>query len=148
MMLIQDERVIANAANASTLFASQVAIKTEVYELSQRFYFEAAHTLNRVIETESSRRIHGHTYEAEITLRGVPKDSDGMICDLGYIRREINRVRDMLDHRFLDDVADLEFATLEGLCKFIQKHLMSSIPQLCSVMVERRISGDRCVLRW
>ena len=37
------------------------------YELSQRFYFEAAHTLRRQIEAEGSRRIHGHTYIAEIT---------------------------------------------------------------------------------
>ena len=43
-----------------------------MHELSKQFRFEAAHTLNRVIEAEPSRRIHGHSYRAEITLRGEP----------------------------------------------------------------------------
>ena len=43
------------------------------YHLTQRFYFEAAHTLQREIEAEGSRRIHGHTYIAEVTLSGAPQ---------------------------------------------------------------------------
>ena len=35
------------------------------FTVHQRFFFDAAHTLERAIETESSRRIHGHTYYAE-----------------------------------------------------------------------------------
>ena len=42
-----------------------------LHELSQRFYFESAHTLRRSIEAEGSRRVHGHTYEAEVTVRIV-----------------------------------------------------------------------------
>ncbi|MGC3524734.1 6-pyruvoyl trahydropterin synthase family protein [Pseudomonas aeruginosa] len=119
-----------------------------VCELSQRFYFEAAHTLNRDIETEGSRRIHGHTYEAEVTVAGQPDATSGMLIDLGYLRSEIARVREMLDHRLLDEVQDLGPATIENLCAFIRKQLEDSVPSLCAVMVERRLSGDRCVLRW
>lgn len=119
-----------------------------ICELSQRFYFEAAHTLNRGIETESSRRIHGHTYEAEVTVAGQPDANSGMLIDLGYLRSEIARVREMLDHRLLDEVQDLGPATIENLCAFIRKQLEGSVPSLCAVMVERRLSGDRCVLRW
>ncbi len=116
-------------------------------ELSQRFYFEAAHTLRRAIETEGSLRIHGHTYEAEVTVAGVPDAQSGMLVDLGYLRREVARVREMLDHRFLDEVKDLGPATLENLCAFIRNQLKPSLPQLSAVMVERKASGDRCVLR-
>jgi 6-pyruvoyltetrahydropterin/6-carboxytetrahydropterin synthase len=116
-------------------------------ELSQRFYFEAAHTLQRSIEAEGSLRIHGHTYEAEVTLRGHPDPATGMLLDLGYLRSEIARVRDMLDHRFLDEIADLGPATLENLCSFVCRHLQVSLPSLCAVMIERRASGDKCVLR-
>ena len=42
------------------------------YEISQKFFFDAAHTLKRKIEADSSRRIHGHTYNAEVTLSGQP----------------------------------------------------------------------------
>lgn len=119
-----------------------------VCELSQRFYFEAAHTLHRSIETEGSLRIHGHTYEAEVTLCGRPDPQTGMLMDLGHLRSEIARVRDMLDHRLLDEVADLGPATLENLCEFVRKHLQPTLPSLSSVMIERRASGDKCVIRW
>jgi len=36
------------------------------FELSQQFYFEAAHTLHREIDQEGRRRIHGHTYHARV----------------------------------------------------------------------------------
>ncbi len=118
------------------------------YELSQRFFFEAAHTLNRRIETEGSLRIHGHTYEAEVTVVGQPDPTSGMLIDLGYLRGEITRVKEMLDHRFLDEVQGLGSATIENLCAFIRAQMEDSVPGLCAVMIERRASGDRCVLRW
>ena len=120
---------------------------TPRYELSQRFYFEAAHTLRRTIETEGSLRIHGHTYEAEVTVSGYADPKTGMLVDLGYLRRAVARVREMLDHRFLDEIEHLGPATLENLCGFIRKQLKPTLPQLSSVMVERKASGDRCVLR-
>lgn len=118
------------------------------YELSQRFYFEAAHTLHRSIETEGSLRIHGHSYEAEVTLTGTPDPESGMLMDLAYLKAEIARVRELLDHRLLDEVQGLGPATVENLCAFIRAQLQERVPQLCAVMVERRVSGDRCVLRW
>ena len=117
-------------------------------ELSQRFYFEAAHTLERTIDAEGSRRIHGHTYHAEVTLLGNPDPVSGMLVDLAYLRREIERLRDRLDHRFLDEVAGLGPATLENLCAFIRSDLEPVFPQLCAVSVERQASGDRCTLSW
>ena len=78
-----------------------------VYELSQRFQFEAAHTLERDIDAESSRRIHGHTYHAEVTLRGMPDPATGMLMDLGHFRRAIAQVQDLLDHRLLNEVDGL-----------------------------------------
>lgn len=127
---------------------SQSFCSDSICELSQRFFFEAAHTLNRTLETEGSLRIHGHTYEAEVTLCGQTNPETGMVIDLGYLRSEIGRVRDMLDHRFLDEVTDLGPATLENLCEFLRKNLQASLPSLCAVMIERRASGDKCVLRW
>lgn len=119
-----------------------------VCELSQRFYFDAAHTLQRAVDADASLRIHGHTYEAEVTVSGTPSTRSGMVVDLAYLRDEIARVRAMLDHRLLDDVVGLGPATLENLCAFIRSQLEDAVPELCAVMVERRVSGDRCVLRW
>lgn len=131
----------------SAPMAVVAADASSLYELSQRFFFEAAHTLDRTIDAEGSRRIHGHTYEAEVTVRGRP-NSNGMLIDLAYFRAEIERVRDQLDHRFLDEVEGLGAATIENLCAFIRVRLQDTVPGLCAVMIERRASGDRCVLRW
>ena len=89
------------------------------YQISQTFYFDAAHTLKREMEADSSRRIHGHTYNAEVTLSGQPDPVSGMVLDLGRVRAAIDLLRPQLDHRMLDDVPGLGCATLENLCAFI-----------------------------
>ena len=117
------------------------------YELTQEFYFEAAHTLNRELETESSRRIHGHTYHVEITVCGTPDSQTGMLVDLERFRNSLAIVRDQLDHRMLDEVVGLGTPTLEHLCEFIARTLRASLPILSKVTVARRASGDKCTLR-
>jgi len=116
------------------------------YELSQKFYFEAAHTLEREIDADGSRRIHGHTYHAQVFVRGAPDPVTKMIVDLGFLRREIERIRKVLDHRFLDEVPELGAATLEGLCAFIYRNLSLALPNISKVRVERPASGDCCEL--
>jgi len=117
------------------------------FEISQKFFFDAAHTLNREIEADSSRRIHGHTYYAEATVSGQPDPLTGMVVDLGFVRLAIEQLRPQLDHRMLDDVAGLGPATLENLCAFIWRALLPSLPQLSSVRVWRDSIGDSCTLR-
>jgi 6-pyruvoyltetrahydropterin/6-carboxytetrahydropterin synthase len=138
---------LEQASDSSTATTGDLPNTMEC-ELSQRFYFEAAHTLHRTVDAAGSLRIHGHTYEAIVSVRGKPSAADGMVLDLGYLRSEIARVRNMLDHQFLDEVKDLGPATLENLCFFIRAQLTSAVPGLCSVTVERRASGDSCALRW
>lgn len=117
-----------------------------LYELTQTFYFEAAHTLARTIDAEPSRRIHGHTYQAEVAVQGEPGADSGMVLDLGYLRRAIAPVRDALDHRLLDEVPGLGRPTLEGLCAFIAARLQPDVPGLAWVKVWRDASGDACKL--
>jgi 6-pyruvoyltetrahydropterin/6-carboxytetrahydropterin synthase len=119
----------------------------QIYELSQGFYFEAAHTLQRNYESEGSLRIHGHTYQAEVTVSGSPNIKSGMLVDLSLLRNEIEIVRSLLDHQFLDEIQDLGPATLENLAKFIYIKLNTKISNLSSVMVQRSVSGDKCILR-
>lgn len=116
------------------------------YQISQTFFFDAAHTLKRDVESDSSRRIHGHTYNAEITLSGVPDPATGMVLDLGSVRAAIDVLRPQLDHRMLDDVPGLGTATLENLCAFIWRALALTLPGLTAVRVWRTGIGDSCTL--
>lgn len=116
------------------------------YALTQEFYFEAAHTLARKIESESSRRIHGHTYHVEVTVTGEPNPDTGMIMDLALLRRSIETLRGELDHRMLDEIAELGAPTLENLARFILARLHKEYPALSGVTVARRASGDSCTV--
>lgn len=117
-----------------------------MFELSQSFHFEAAHTLERAYDTASSRRIHGHTYGAEVQVQGEP-DANGMVVDLARLRAAIAAVRDTLDHHFLDDVPGLGAPTLEHLCRYIHRHVAAEIAGVSAVSVFRGASGDRCTYR-
>ncbi len=115
-----------------------------MFELSKQFRFDAAHTLNREIDTESSRRIHGHSYRAEVTVRGRPDPLTGMIVDLGLLERALGEAHEALDHRFLDEMNDLGPATMENLCAWIWRKLAPMIGNLSRVAVYRDSSGDAC----
>jgi 6-pyruvoyltetrahydropterin/6-carboxytetrahydropterin synthase len=117
-----------------------------MHELSQRFMFEAAHTLQREFETQSSRRVHGHTYYGELTVAGKPNPRTGMLVDLAQLRAAIEEVRDVLDHRLLDEVDGLGPPTLENLCSFIAQSVRGKIANLSMVRVWREASGDSCRL--
>lgn len=115
-----------------------------MFELSKQFRFEAAHTLERLIDTESSRRIHGHSYRAEVVVRGEPDPTSGMIIDLGLFERALAAAREGLDHRFLDELNDLGPATLENLASWIWRKVAADCEGLSRVIVYRDASGDTC----
>ena len=117
------------------------------YEISQRFFFEAAHTLKRDVDSDGSARIHGHTYHAEVTVTGEPDPQTGMVFDLGLLRQRIDVARDLLDHHFLDEVAGLGAPTLENICAFLARNLSGLGAPLCTVKVWREAAGDACLLR-
>ena len=113
-----------------------------MFEISKQFWFEAAHTLEREVETDSSRRIHGHSYRAEVMLRGVPDARSGMIMDLTLLERVLSDARDGLYHRLLDEVADLGPATMENLAVWIWRKVAPRCTGLAKVTVYRDSSRD------
>lgn len=115
-----------------------------MFEISKQFRFEAAHTLERSVEAEASRRIHGHSYRAEVLLRGEPDAKTGMVMDLTLLQNAVDAARDGLDHRFLDDVPGLGPATMENLALWIWRQVESHCPGLTKVSVFRDSSGDTC----
>jgi 6-pyruvoyltetrahydropterin/6-carboxytetrahydropterin synthase len=115
-----------------------------MHELCKSFRFDSAHTLKRKVDSAGSRRIHGHSYRAEVAVRGHPDPETGMLIDLGLLERELAAVRERLDHHFLDEVEGLGPATLENLATWIWRELESACPGLGRVTVARDSSGDSC----
>jgi 6-pyruvoyltetrahydropterin/6-carboxytetrahydropterin synthase len=117
-----------------------------MWTLSKSFGFEAAHTLHRDVAAEASRRVHGHSYRAEIALRGKP-DASGMLIDLGLLAAQLDRVQSDLDHRMLDDIPGLGAPTLENLARFIFRTLRPALPPLWQVTVFRDSLQESCAFR-
>jgi 6-pyruvoyltetrahydropterin/6-carboxytetrahydropterin synthase len=115
-----------------------------MFELTKQFRFEAAHTLRRPLDAEPSRRIHGHSYRAEVTVRGPADPETGMVIDLGLFENALAEVRDGLDHRFLDEVPDLGPATMENMSAWIWRRLAPVCTGLFKVAVYRDSAGEIC----
>ena len=115
-----------------------------MHEITKEFRFEAAHTLLRDVNATGSRRIHGHSYRAQIAVRGKPDQVTGMVVDMGHLERMMASAHDALDHRFLDEINDLGPATLENLSSWIWSHLAPTIPGLTRVTVFRDSSAESC----
>lgn len=103
------------------------------WRLSQRLQIDAAHTLPR---SDSSRRVHGHTYHLEVIVEGTP-DAAGVVMDLDRLRGIADAVREALDHRLLDEVPGLLAPTLERIGEYV----LTRHPELCAVRVWRTDGG-------
>jgi 6-pyruvoyltetrahydropterin/6-carboxytetrahydropterin synthase len=115
-----------------------------MYELSREFRFDAAHTLQRTVDVEPSRRIHGHSYRAEVVVRGRPDPETGMLIDLTLFDQALEEARDGLDHRFLDEINDLGPATIENLSAWIWRKVAPVCPSLWRVTVRRDSDTGAC----
>jgi 6-pyruvoyltetrahydropterin/6-carboxytetrahydropterin synthase len=111
--------------------------------LTKSFRFEAAHALPRTTFGPASEEIHGHSFRAEVTLRGVPDPATGMVLDLGLLERRMAEVQKMLDHKLLNKVEALGPPTLENLSRFIWERLQSA-GQITRVSVHRDSCNESC----
>ena len=111
-------------------------------ELSQEFTFDAAHFLEGAPEY---RRMHGHSFYVEVTLRGEPDPETGFLRDLGEVQRALGEIREMLDHRLLNDIEGLGKPTLENLARYIYVRAKAALPEVTRVKLRRPSYGQTCV---
>ena len=114
-----------------------------MWELTKSFRFEAAHALPGTTLGESSEEIHGHSFRAEVTVRGMPDPTTGMVMDLGVLDRRIGEVRAMLDHKFLNKIEALGQPTLENLSRFIWERVQDT-GRVARVSVHRDSCNESC----
>jgi len=110
-------------------------------ELTQEFSFDAAHYLDGAPEY---RRMHGHSFYAEVTLRGEPDPATGFLRDLGEVDRVLKTIREALDHRLLNEVEGLGLPTLENLARFIHARAKADLPEVVRVKLRRPSYGQSC----
>ena len=114
-----------------------------MWELTKSFRFEAAHSLPGTTFGEASEEIHGHSFRAEVSLRGTPDPKTGMVLDLGVLDQRIGEVQKLLDHKLLDRIQALGPATLENLSRFIWDRVQHA-GHVTKVTVHRDSCGESC----
>ena len=117
-----------------------------VFEITQAATFDAAHFLPTGPQDSSYRRMHGHSFRVEATVRGEAQAPVGWVADLGQLEEALKRIADGLDHGVLNDQAGLESPTLERLCLYFAVGLRTAYPGLCRVVVSRPSVGESCAL--
>jgi 6-pyruvoyltetrahydropterin/6-carboxytetrahydropterin synthase len=114
-----------------------------MWEIVKTFRFEAAHTLSGTTLGAVAEEVHGHSFRAEVALRGTPDPKTGMVKDFGALDAELARIRTTLDHKMLNRIAGLETPTLETLARYIYERLRP-IGGLDRVTVYRDSCGEAC----
>jgi 6-pyruvoyltetrahydropterin/6-carboxytetrahydropterin synthase len=111
-------------------------------EITQEFGFDAAHYLD--VGASENRRVHGHSFYVEVTLRGEPDPLTGILRDLGLVKAALGEIAETLDHRLLNDVEGLAAPTLENLACYIFDLARKSLPEVCRVRIRRPSCGQSC----
>ena len=114
-----------------------------MWELTKSFRFEAAHSLPGTTLGDTSEEIHGHSFRAEVSVRGVPDPDTGMVLDLGVLEERMAEVQKMLDHKLLDRIQALGPATLENLSRFIWDRVQHA-GRVTKVTVHRDSCNESC----
>ena len=115
-----------------------------MWELTKSFTFEAAHTLPITTLGEASQEIHGHSFRAEVTVRGRTTNPEtGMVVDFGVLTQRLGEIQAMLDHKFLNKIEAIGLPTLENLSRFIYERVRH-IGHVTKVSVHRDSCRETC----
>jgi 6-pyruvoyltetrahydropterin/6-carboxytetrahydropterin synthase len=113
-------------------------------ELSYSFGFDAAHRFAHFPEGHPNAGVHGHSFQAEITVEGEPDAASGFVADFATLEAACRQVREQLDHRMLNEIEGLAAPSLENLCVWIWARLAPRFPMLARVAVSRPSAGQSC----
>ncbi len=119
-------------------------MRTPIFEITKSAKFDAAHFLRAGPEHERYRRMHGHSFTVEASVRGTASAATGWVADLGALETALGDVAAGLDHRLLNEIEGLEQPTLERLCVHFAEALKARLPGLSRVTVARPSSGESC----
>jgi 6-pyruvoyltetrahydropterin/6-carboxytetrahydropterin synthase len=115
------------------------------FEITKAATFDAAHYLEAGSADNPYRRLHGHSFRVEASVRG-PAGQAGWVADLADLDAALRAVASELDHGLLNEKEGLETPTLESLCFYFAERLKPLFPGLSRVVVARPPLHESCAL--
>ena len=101
----------------------------------KEFRFEAAHRLPNAPAEHKCSRLHGHSFRAEVHVRGPVGADTGWVMDFADIKDAFRPLHDELDHSYLNEIEGLKNPTSENLARWIWERLHPALPMLARVVV-------------
>ena len=117
-----------------------------IFEITKAATFDAAHFLPLGADENRHRRMHGHSFRVEATVKGAAEAEAGWVIDLGALDEALGAAARELDHSLLNEQPGLETPTLERLCLHFAGRLRPAFPGLSRIVVSRPSVGEVCSL--
>jgi 6-pyruvoyltetrahydropterin/6-carboxytetrahydropterin synthase len=130
----------------ATLRADAQSPGAAIVEIFAEFGFEAAHRLPCVPETHPCARMHGHSYQIRIAIKGAVDERIGWVRDFYDIASAFEPFRVQLDHHVLNEVPGLENPTSEHLARWLWQGLSQTLTTLTAIEV-RETRNMGCIYR-
>jgi 6-pyruvoyltetrahydropterin/6-carboxytetrahydropterin synthase len=116
-----------------------------IFEITKAATFDAAHYIQQGEPDHRYRRLHGHSFRVEASVRGSAA-AEGWVVDLDRLDTALKAVATELDHGLLNDQPGLEVPTLERLCLYFVERLRPAFPGLSRIVVSRPTINESCSL--
>jgi 6-pyruvoyltetrahydropterin/6-carboxytetrahydropterin synthase len=113
-------------------------------EICFEFGFDAAHRFKGMPRGHRYRGVHGHSFRAEVAVRGVPRPPHGFVADFARLERACHALRAQLDHKLLNEIKYLSNPSLENIALWIWQRLAGKFSGLARVTVRRDSLGQSC----
>ena len=117
-----------------------------MFELKILSHFSAAHQLTMV--AKKCENLHGHNWKVEVCVKGERLNEAGVLVDFGILKGYVKEIMARLDHRFLNELPDLEKIppSSENLAVYIAENLQAMIdePGVVVSKVTTWESDDAC----
>ncbi len=116
-------------------------------EIYHEFSFDAAHRFAATQVGHKYERLHGHSFTARVAMEGDPDPATGFVADLGLIDGACVKLREELDHHYLNDIDGLAVPSLENIAIWIWNRLKPLFQGLTCVEVRRDSRHHGCIYR-
>ena len=100
------------------------------------FRIHASRFLPNLSDNHICKKMHGHTFNIKVAVKGEINNNDGFVIDFYDIDTIFNKyIHKLIDHTILNDTVGLENPTSENLCKWIWNNLESHLKNLYEIEV-------------
>lgn len=105
-------------------------------EIFRDFTFDAAHAIEGLPDGHKCKNMHGHTYRLTVYLTGGLDPKIGWILDFADLKKLVwSECLDQLDHKNLNEVAEMGSPTCENITLWIWNRLKPKLPGLTRITV-------------